>query len=80
VLGVIDAPDLRQALAEAPGHRHTGAATAYDAWLPETVDLAPRKESHLFAVVDQRDWRGQVVAGRRLLRRERIVPAGADHG
>lgn len=81
-LGIIEAEDLRTALAAAPraSHRHLPPTQAadLDAWWPADSDQ-PEDGTRLHAVVDERDWRGQVVAGRRLVRQGRVRPPEVAH-
>lgn len=84
VLGIREVTDLRSALAAAPLWRHgqhRADATALPLWLPAGSDIQPRAGSQVNAVVDERDWRGQIVAGRRLIRQETLaVATEPDHG
>jgi len=76
-LGIIEASDLVTALAAAPRWRHRhGCADApvLDAWWPEDPSITAPGDSRVVAVVDERDWRGQVVSGRRLVRVGRVQP------
>jgi CRISPR system Cascade subunit CasD len=76
-LGVVEAESLLSALANAPRWTHRHGSTgrdALEAWWPEDPDVTPPPQSRVIAVVDERDWRGQVVVGRRLLRHGRVNP------
>ena len=78
-LGVVEAESLLSALANAPRWTHRHGSTgrdALEAWWPEDPDVTPPPQSRVIAVVDERDWRGQVVVGRRLLRHGRVNPPG----
>lgn len=75
-LGIIETETLVSALAHAARwqHRHgRSTAAAMDAWWPEDPDTQPPSDSRVVAVVDERDWRGQVVVGRRLVRMGRVI-------
>ena len=81
-LGIVEADSLHAALALAPPwkHRHGRAAPApMAAWWPEDPTVPPPADSRVVAVVDERDWRGQVVVGRRLIRVGRVTPTEAIH-
>jgi len=49
------------------------------AWWPEIPDQTPPKNSQVTAVVDERDWRGQTMVGRRLIRYGQIVLQESQH-
>ena len=71
--GFIEAPTLHAALEQLPRDRR--AASAFlAAWWPEDPAATPPADSRVVAVVDERDWRGQVVVGRRLVRQGRVNP------
>lgn len=75
-LGIVDAANLVAALTGAPRwqHRYGRAPTAaMEAWWPEDPDVQAPADSRVVAVVDERDWRGQVVVGRRLVRVGRVT-------
>ncbi len=77
-MGIIEAPSLLAALAMAPRwqHRHGRVEeAAFDAWWPEDPAAPAPTDSRVVAVVDERDWRGQVVSGRRLVRVGRVQTA-----
>lgn len=82
-MGVIEAENLLQAVTQAVPWRHrlvAGTAVAsMDAWWPDSPAVKPDGPSRVLAVVDERDWRGQVVVGRRLVRHGRVTPSGASH-
>lgn len=81
-LGIINADTLVSALAHAEPwqHRHGRApAAAMDAWWPEDPDVQAPADSRVVAVVDERDWRGQVVVGRRLVRVGRVTVSETTH-
>ena len=71
--GLIEAPTLHAALEQAPRDRRA-ATTFLSAWWPEDPATTPPADSRVVAVVDERDWRGQVVVGRRLVRQGRVNP------
>ncbi len=81
-LGIVEAANLPAALVLAPAWQHRGGhatRAAMDAWWPEDDSVTPPPDSRVVAVVDERDWRGQVVVGRRLVRVGRITPTEAAH-
>ena len=80
-LGLIAADTLLTALQQAPRWRHRAqaAATSLTAWWPEDPAVTAPPASQLSAVVDERDWVGQVVVGRRLVRCGRIVVDEVAH-
>lgn len=88
-LGVVDAQSLTAALMQAPAwhHRHAQPSPTpsdWEAWWPEDPMVPPPPHTRLVAVVDARDWRGQVVVGRRLIRYGKLTSAAtaeeAAHG
>jgi CRISPR system Cascade subunit CasD len=71
--GIIESQSLHAALEKTPRDRR--AASAFlSAWWPEDPVAPPPADSRVVAVVDERDWRGQVVVGRRLVRQGRVNP------
>jgi CRISPR system Cascade subunit CasD len=82
-LGVVTADTLLAALAAAPRWSHgrsADPAAVLNAWWPEDPTVTPPVHSRVEAVVDERDWRGQVVVGRRLVRSGHLTLTEAAHG
>jgi len=81
-MGIIESTTLVAALTAAPrwSHRHRlGTTLELDAWWPEDPTTIQPERSHVVAVVDERDWLGQVVVGRRLVRHGRVNPPEPTH-
>lgn len=72
--GTLEAASLREALARWPRHPRSPTDTPLPAWWPareSTPEETPERE---WAVVDCRDWRNQLVTGRRLVHQGRVTP------
>lgn len=79
LLGTIDAPSLVAALAMTPRSERTDDGPLPATWWDGDDASEADGPSHLVPVTDERDWRNQIHAGRRLMREGRVNPPDAGH-
>jgi CRISPR system Cascade subunit CasD len=81
-MGILEAASLLAALDLAPRWQHRfgrSSSGPLTAWWPDNSDIPAPVDSRVVAVVDERDWRGQVIVGRRLIREGHCAPQEQTH-
>jgi CRISPR system Cascade subunit CasD len=79
LIGVIDTPSLIAALAATPRSARADDGPLLATWWDGDDATGSEGASYTVSVTDERDWRNQIHAGRRLMCEGRVNPARVSH-